>query len=182
MVLFTLSVQDYKTLEHDIFLNDIIIDFYLTYLFSTVLTPEDRPTVHIFSTMFFKRLTTAPLKASKANSFEKDTTLNQAQKRHIRVKGWTKNVDLFEKNMIIIPICENSHWYLVIVIKPGLIRLDAEQRSVKGEPFVLVLDSMGDNKTTAVRYVREYLDQEWVAKVRLGHPNLDCSPNRRARR
>ena len=152
-------------MEHDVFLNDIIIDFYVTYLFFSVLAQEDRPTVHVFSTMFFKRLATAPIKVSKCNSFEKDFTLNQAQKRHLRVKGWTKNVDLFEKDLIIIPICEHSHWFLVIVIKPGLLRLEVEER--QGEPFVLVLDSLGGSNSTAVSYVIEYLGQEWLSKVRL---------------
>jgi hypothetical protein len=45
----TVALQDYKTLEHDTFLNDIVIDFYLTYLQENVLTKEDKPNVHIFA-------------------------------------------------------------------------------------------------------------------------------------
>ena len=121
----TVCLNDYKTLEHDTFLNDIIIDFYLTYLFHKFLNKEDRPTVHIFSTMFYKRLNSTPKKASTVASYEKDSSLKPAQKRHLRVKGWTKNVNLFEKNMVIIPICEHSHWYLVIAIRPGLITVSS---------------------------------------------------------
>ena len=117
----SVCLADYKTLEHDTFLNDIIIDFYLTYLFHKFLNAEDRPTVHIFSTMFYKRLNSTPKKASTVASYEKDSSLKPAEKRHMRVKGWTKNVNLFEKNMVIIPICEHSHWYLIIAIRPGLI-------------------------------------------------------------
>merc|ERR1719234_2734440 len=85
----------------------------------------------------------------------------------MRVKGWTKNVELFSKDMIIIPICEHSHWYLVIVIKPGLIvnAPDSEARRLKGEPFFIVLDSLGESKTTAVNNVRSYLEHEWDAKM-----------------
>ena len=32
--------------------------------------------------------------------------------------------------MVIIPICEHSHWYLVIVIKPRLVTRDQEDRRV----------------------------------------------------
>ena len=117
----SVCMVDYKTLQDDTFLNDIIIDFYLTYLFHKFLNKEDRPTVHFFSTMFYKRLNSTPKKASTVVSYEKDSSLKPAQKRHLRVKGWTKNVNLFEKNMVIIPICEHSHWYLVIAIRPGLI-------------------------------------------------------------
>ena len=139
----TVTFQDYKTLEHDIFLNDIIIDFYLTYLHENKLNKEDALNVYIFSTMFYKRMLTQPSsKSLKPDSFEKNQALSAAQKRHMRVRGWTKNVQLFSKDMIIIPICEHSHWYLVIVIKPGLIvnAVDTEARRLKGEPFFVVLD------------------------------------------
>lgn len=43
-----------------------------------------------------------------------------AQQHYNRVKNWTKNVNIFEKDFIIIPINENQHWYLAIVCFPGL--------------------------------------------------------------
>ena len=121
--------------------------------------------------MFYKRLTQVPDKISEMNSYEKDESLSKTQIRHMRVKGWSKKVDLFSKDMIIIPICENSHWYLVIVIKPGLILRDEEDMCAdKGEPCVLVFDSLGAGRSSAVDSVREYLDQEWKAKVNFGYP------------
>jgi sentrin-specific protease 7 len=163
----TVNLQDYKTLEYGTFLNDIIIDFYLTYLFENVLLKEDSTKVYVFSTMFYKKLTVTPTKA-EANSFEKDPSLSTGQKQHMRVKGWTKKFDLFEKDMIIVPICEDNHWYLVILIKPGLIQhaVGSEERLTRGEPFFIVMDSMGDSKGTAaaVTNVKNYLAQEWKAK------------------
>lgn len=47
-------------------------------------------------------------------------TLTAAQKRHQRVQSWTKNVNLFEKDFIIIPINEQSHWFLAIICFPNL--------------------------------------------------------------
>jgi len=173
----TVTFQDYKTLEHDTFLNDIIIDFYLTYLHENMLNKEDAPNVYMFSTMFYKRMLTQPSsKSLKPDSFEKNSNLSAAQKRHMRVRGWTKNVELFSKDMIIIPICEHSHWYLVIVIKPGLIvnAPDSEARRLKGEPFFIVLDSLGESKTTAVNNVRSYLEHEWEAKM---SESVDFSKN-----
>ena len=50
----TITYKDYKTLEHDTWLNDIIIDFFLAWLYREVLEEEDRPRVHIFTTMFYR--------------------------------------------------------------------------------------------------------------------------------
>ena len=92
----TVTLADFKTLEHDTFLNDIIIDFYLQFLHDK-LPEEDKKTVHIFSTMFYKRLNMTYKKSTNLASFEKDPSLSIHVKRHLRVKGWTKHVDLFEK-------------------------------------------------------------------------------------
>lgn len=56
----------------------------------------------------------------RSNPYEIDTNLTPAEKRHLRVKNWTKNVNIFEKDFIVIPINENSHWFLAIICFPGL--------------------------------------------------------------
>ena len=157
------TLRDYRTLELGVYLNDIVIDFYLAWLHVKVLPSDQNSAVYIFPTLFFKRLTEQPENVSTNNSYEKDPSLSQAQIRHTRVKGWSKKVDVFSKDMIIIPICENSHWYLVIVIKPGLILQDEADK----RPFVLVFDSLGGERGRTVNIVREYFDQEWKSKVRL---------------
>jgi len=163
----TVAIQDYVTLEDDTFLNDIIIDFYLTHLKHNILPSEDRGRVHIFSTMFYKALLRLPKKnAKKVASFETDPALSTPEKRHRRVAGWTKRMDLFTKDLLIFPICENSHWYLLLVVKPGLISLpvDSEERQLKGEPFVIVLDSLGRSNDRAVINIWLYLACEWEKK------------------
>lgn len=107
-----ISTSDYACLANNEYLNDIIIDFYLNYLVEEVLTEEKRLKTHIFSQFFYKRLTTM--------NKEKDQKLTAAQKRHARVASWTKNVNLFEKDFIIIPINEQSHWFLAIICFPNL--------------------------------------------------------------
>jgi len=172
----TVSAEDYSTLEHETFLNDIIIDFYLTYLKYEVLQSESRDSIHIFSTMFYKRLLQSPKKnAKKVPHYETDQNLTTAEKRHFRVAGWTKNLDLFSKDVVIIPICEHSHWYLVVVIKPGLINIpvESEERTVKGEPFVIVLDSLGGSKTSAIANIQQYLRCEWRKKKCAGEGDTE---------
>ena len=39
--------------------------------------------------------------------------------RHDRVKRWTRKVNIFEKDFVVIPINENYHWYLCIICYPG---------------------------------------------------------------
>lgn len=51
---------------------------------------------------------------------QNDAKLSAAQRRHSRVEKWTKGVNLFEKDYIIIPINEQQHWFLAIICFPGL--------------------------------------------------------------
>lgn len=101
----------------DQYLNDVIIDFYLKYLLCELLNDEERERTHVFSTFFYKRLTT--MNTNRRN-VDKDLKLTASQKRHARVKNWTKGVNLFEKDFIIIPINEQSHWFLAIICFPAL--------------------------------------------------------------
>uniref|UniRef100_A0A1B6JN05 Ubiquitin-like protease family profile domain-containing protein n=1 Tax=Homalodisca liturata TaxID=320908 RepID=A0A1B6JN05_9HEMI len=116
-----INTEDYACLGEDQFLNDVIIDFYLKYVVEKTLSPEDRARTHVFSSFFYKRLTTKPPPKRKSmNPVENDPTASPAAKRHSRVKSWTKNVNLFTKDFIVIPINENSHWFLAIICFPGL--------------------------------------------------------------
>ncbi|XP_047986051.1 LOW QUALITY PROTEIN: uncharacterized protein LOC125226181 [Leguminivora glycinivorella] len=116
-----INTEDYMCLAQDQFLNDVIIDFYLKYLVHDVLTNTQREKTHIFSTFFYKRLTTKPSKVNKSsNPHEWDNSLTPAQKRHARVKTWTKNVNIFEKDFIVVPINENCHWFVAIICFPTI--------------------------------------------------------------
>ncbi|XP_014363724.2 uncharacterized protein LOC106715044 isoform X1 [Papilio machaon] len=116
-----INTEDYMCLAQDQFLNDVIIDFYLKHLVHDILTHVQREKTHIFSTFFYKRLTTKPSKVNKiSNPHEWDNSLSPAQKRHARVKTWTKNVNIFEKDFIVVPINENCHWFVAIICFPSL--------------------------------------------------------------
>ena len=148
-------VADLKRLEPGQYLNDTIINFYLSYLKEQVLPPDDRDGVHIFSTLFY-----ACLNSDKRNR-EK---IPAREKRHLAVAGWTKSVNIFEKNLLVFPICTNSHWFLIVVVKPGLIMCPDEKNN-NGEPSIIVLDSLGGSQGTSVRLIREYLAEEWRTRM-----------------
>ncbi|XP_046432361.1 uncharacterized protein LOC124185514 isoform X5 [Neodiprion fabricii] len=109
----TINDRDCACLGKDKFINDVIIDFYLKYLSLEVLLKEDQKRTHVFSSHFYKRLTHSHV--SDANN-----RLLRATKRHSGVQKWTKDVNIFEKDFIIIPINERSHWIVAIICFPGL--------------------------------------------------------------
>ncbi|XP_075001439.1 sentrin-specific protease 6 isoform X3 [Calonectris borealis] len=49
-----------------------------------------------------------------------DFYLKIQQKRHGRVKTWTRHVDIFEKDFIFVPLNEAAHWFLAVICFPGL--------------------------------------------------------------
>ena len=49
-----LSFKDYKTLKHDTWLTDPIINFSLAWLHREELQRQDRARVYIFSTFFYR--------------------------------------------------------------------------------------------------------------------------------
>ena len=149
-------VADLKRLEPGQYLNDTIIDFYLNYLKEQVLPSDDRDGVHIFTTIFYACLKTA----DKRNREE----IPAREKRHLAVARWTKSVNIFQKNLLVFPICTNSHWFLIVVVKPGLI-VCPDEKNNNGEPSIIVLDSLGGSQGTSVRLIREYLAEEWRTRM-----------------
>ena len=39
--------------------------------------------------------------------------------RHKNVKKWTKTVDIFSKKFVFFPICDHTHWSLIVLCNPG---------------------------------------------------------------
>ena len=77
---------------------------------------------------------------------------------HKNVKRWTKNIDIFKKDFVIIPInVKDIHWYLAIICYPGLLAPRKTGNFVQ-RPVILFLDSLEDNKKEeAAKTLREYL-------------------------
>lgn len=131
-----INTKDFICLGIDQYLNDVIIDFYLKYLHHEILTEAQRAKTHIFSTFFYNTLTNTKLLGQPAKL--SGQILTAAQKRHERVKNWTKHVNIFEKEFIIIPINQQSHWFLAIICFPSLkgpVTIDSNQ-PVKATPIV----------------------------------------------
>ncbi|NXN40666.1 SENP7 protease, partial [Rhinoptilus africanus] len=106
--------EDLECLEYGEFLNDVIIDFYLKYLLLEKAPKHLADRVHIFSSFFYKCLT-----RTEKNS-EGDLKVSAAQRRHRRVRTWTRNINIFSKDYIFVPVNEESHWYMAVICFPWL--------------------------------------------------------------
>uniref|UniRef100_A0A673KGU0 SUMO specific peptidase 6b n=1 Tax=Sinocyclocheilus rhinocerous TaxID=307959 RepID=A0A673KGU0_9TELE len=111
-----ITEDDLNCLEEGEFLNDVIIDFYLRYLVCEQHEKEDASKCHVFSSFFFKRLTQKDHRRLPGT-----TDLSIQERRHSRVKTWTRGVNLFEKELIFVPINQMAHWYLAVICFPAKI-------------------------------------------------------------
>ncbi|CAN7988946.1 unnamed protein product [Ixodes hexagonus] len=107
---------DLRCLGEAQFLNDVIIDFYLKYLMQEKVCEEVQRRTHVFSSFFYPRLTQRLNHRAQGQA-----GLTPAARRHRNVRTWTRHVDIFAKDFIVVPINQNSHWFLAMVCFPGLV-------------------------------------------------------------
>ncbi|RMZ90043.1 hypothetical protein DV736_g2710, partial [Chaetothyriales sp. CBS 134916] len=102
---------DLLRLDEDQFLNDSLISFFIRYLQHQLelSNPDLLKKMHFFNTYFFDTLT----KNSKGRKGV----------NHASVARWTKNIDIFSRDFIVVPVNDNLHWYLAIICNlPAFIR------------------------------------------------------------
>uniref|UniRef100_A0A8C4Y0D2 SUMO specific peptidase 6 n=1 Tax=Gopherus evgoodei TaxID=1825980 RepID=A0A8C4Y0D2_9SAUR len=80
------------------------------YLVLEKLKKEDADRIHVFSSFFYKRLN-----QRERRNLHETANLSVQQKRHGRVKTWTRHVDVFEKDFIFVPLNEAAHWFLAVI-------------------------------------------------------------------
>ncbi|XP_062302634.1 sentrin-specific protease 7b isoform X3 [Osmerus eperlanus] len=110
----TVTTEDLECLDSGQFLNDVIIDFYLKYLLLERAGDELAERCHVFSSFFYKQLTRCDTASEEA------AAVPPRNRRHQRVKTWTRSVDIFNKDYLFVPVNHEAHWYLVIICFPGL--------------------------------------------------------------
>uniref|UniRef100_A0A8C7G9R6 SUMO specific peptidase 7b n=1 Tax=Oncorhynchus kisutch TaxID=8019 RepID=A0A8C7G9R6_ONCKI len=55
--------------------------------------------------------------------------LADVDRRHQRVRTWTRHVDIFNKDYLFVPVNHKAHWYLVVICFPGLEQAQHEEWS-----------------------------------------------------
>ncbi|KAI4171664.1 MAG: hypothetical protein LQ343_004057 [Gyalolechia ehrenbergii] len=107
----TVEWDDLERLDEGEFLNDNLIAFYLRYL--ECQAEKKDPTisrkVYIFNTFFYERLTSSK-PGHKGINYE-------------AVRKWTRGIDLFTYDFVVVPVHESVHWYVAIICNlPALSR------------------------------------------------------------
>lgn len=89
---------DVDRLQPGVFLNDVLVNFYLMYIEHELMAKEDRKRVKIFSSYFFTLL---------------------YEHGYARVQKWLSQLNIFDYDYIIIPINLHLHWKVAILCHPS---------------------------------------------------------------
>ncbi|XP_074045659.1 sentrin-specific protease 2 isoform X2 [Macrotis lagotis] len=119
---------DIQTLKNCHWLNDEIINFYMNLLVERN-KKQGLPVLHAFSTFFYPKLSAGGYQA---------------------VKRWTKGLDLFEQELVLVPIHRRVHWSLVVI--------DVRKKTIR------YLDSMGQKGHRICNLMLQYLQDESKTK------------------
>ncbi|NWY58686.1 SENP2 protease, partial [Chionis minor] len=127
---FKLNVtrEDIHTLRNLCWLNDEVINFYLGLVMERS-KKEEYIAVHAFSTFFYDRLISGGYKA---------------------VQRWTRNVDLFKQDIILVPVHLRMHWTLAVI--------DMRKKTIK------YFDSLGQKGDKINQALLQYLQEEYRGK------------------
>ncbi|NWI06938.1 SENP2 protease, partial [Tichodroma muraria] len=120
----TVTREDICTLQPQGWLNDRIMNFYMGLLVERS-KKEGYPAVYAFNTFFYSKLSSTS---------------------HKGVKKWTKGVDIFEHDVILVPIHLRIHWTLLVV--------DLREKTIK------YFDSLGQKGDHICKTVLKYLEEE----------------------
>ncbi|KAK5953561.1 hypothetical protein OHC33_005505 [Knufia fluminis] len=94
--------DDLARLEDDEFLNDSLVGLFIRYLQHR--SAEKVKKMHFFNTFFYEKLT--------------QSTSGKGRGRQINYAGvanWTKNVNIFQRDYVVVPVNESAHWYVMII-------------------------------------------------------------------
>lgn len=149
----SISKRDVDLLQPDTFVNDTIIDFYIKYL-KNHIQAEEKHRFHFFNSFFFRKLA----------DLDKDpSSISDGKAAFLRVRKWTRKVDIFGKDYIFIPVNFNLHWSLIVICHPGDVasfKVEDLKRSEK-VPCILHMDSIKGTHAGLKKLVQSYLCEEW---------------------
>lgn len=120
-----ITVRDLKTLRSPNWLNDEVINFYFELLSQRSKGNLNYPRIHIFNTFFYPKL--------KSNGYES-------------IKRWTRKVDIFSFDMILIPIHLGIHWCCA--------EINMKEKAIR------YYDSLHNSNKTCLKLLHEYLIEE----------------------
>jgi len=169
---------DVVRLQSHVFLNDSVIDFGLRYLEES-LGDAVAARVHIFSSFWLVKAREQSKAMGRARSRGGDTPDRGLER-------WTRNVDIFSRDLLLVPVHGRLHWSLAVVAFPleaPLLSSGDEYAAGGGDSAacVLYLDSLGGSKRWVHRLVTEQLAREWERRGKaeewgISQPAFDSMP------
>ncbi|KAJ1031650.1 hypothetical protein NDA13_002041 [Ustilago tritici] len=107
----TVLVSDLERLMDGELLNDTVIEFGLKFIHENIQhrDPDLADSIYMFNTFFYKLLSATTVE----NSYRK-------------LRKWTTKVDLFSKKYIVVPINEDYHWYLALIVNPHFMLMEQD--------------------------------------------------------
>ncbi|KAL4332375.1 hypothetical protein GQ457_07G024180 [Hibiscus cannabinus] len=154
----SISKRDVDLLLPETFINDTIIDFYIKYL-KNQIQPEERQRFHFFNSFFFRKLA----------DLDKDpSSISDGRAAFLRVRKWTRKLDIFGKDYIFIPVNFNLHWSLIVMCHPGEVAgfKDEDLDKSSKVPCILHMDSIRGNHAGLKNLVQSYLWEEWKERYK----------------
>lgn len=168
------TAEERERLRQCKYLNDSLIDFYLKYLETDL---KRRPAPLNFDTKFFSSFFFGVLRRVKQDEGDGRSGTTKAADciDYEGVKNWTKGIDLFSMDFIIVPICDSHHWSLIIVanLKDLQTVLDRDITSSRplsdqknpADPKIIYLDSLDPKRGQEfAKLMRHYLVEEWLTR------------------
>ena len=137
--------KDIHTLADLNWLNDEVINFYMNLLIARGAT-DRYPKVHAMNTFFYPKLITGG---------------------HASLKRWTKKIDIFARDLVVVPVHLGIHWCMSII--------DFRDKCIR------YYDSMGGNNPKCLAALRQYLQDESLDKKKKPYNTsdwkLECAKN-----
>nr|CAG8435398.1 12547_t:CDS:2 [Entrophospora candida] len=133
----TVTYHDIKTLNPTVWVNDQVMNFYGKLIVDRNSKNKNLPSLFIHSTQFMTKYSSCGYKA---------------------VSKWTKKVDIFEKDLLFIPVhSRNMHWSLCLV--------DFKASKIYYiDSLYLTSEKYKEDVRLVINDIKEYLKYEWADK------------------
>lgn len=161
--------KELSNLREHACLNDTVVHFQSSYL-KTQSSESSETSCYIFNSFFFTAL---------HNGKELD---------YERVRKWTKYVDLFSTETVIVPVNANEHWFLLVVLNLPQLGNAADHQALtlnlraREKPTIIFFDSVkaGREKNGRVfgNILREYLCREWMSRKSTSYRSRKSIPQK----
>ncbi|KAH9415721.1 uncharacterized protein LOC142646254 [Dermatophagoides pteronyssinus] len=179
--------HDLKCLREGQYLNDNIMNFYLKYYqINGQISQEIVDKMYIFDALFATHLLNVNTRKRQFKYIQNSKMVvcsnhdSLENSYHKVLKKWTKDIDIFSKDFLLIPLVINGHWFLIILCYIGnvisnannstnssLMMITRQQNDVAAKrPTLIVMDSLDckNNRSQILSCIVRYLRLELKEK------------------